>query len=192
MDAFSTMFPSEPFRKQGEAGMTGAAGQKRVPEDFVKDFRLTPLPLGEQRVIADYLDHETARLDGLVAAKERVMILAHSFPTAVTTQIVTINQDMKALRCRDSLKPRFLRSFFRGTEAQVVSLADASAHGTRKLETEVLGRFEVCVPPTRRATRHRCLHYEGDCQTGCPVRGDRANDKPVEGTACCSHCGGGD
>lgn len=32
-------------------------------------------------------------------------------------------------------------------ESQIVSLADSSAHGTRKLETEVLGRFEVCVPP---------------------------------------------
>ncbi len=31
------------FRKLGEACMTGAAGQKRVPEDFVRDYR-TPIP----------------------------------------------------------------------------------------------------------------------------------------------------
>jgi type I restriction enzyme S subunit len=60
---------SELFRKLGEAGMTGAAGQKRVPEDFVRDFRVPVPPIYQQRAIADYLDRETARLDGLMAAK---------------------------------------------------------------------------------------------------------------------------
>ncbi len=77
----------------------------------------------------------------------RGMILAHSFPTAVTTQPVTINQDMKALRCRELLEPRYLRDFLRGLETQLVSIAEESAHGTRKLESEVLGQFQVCVPP---------------------------------------------
>lgn len=77
----------------------------------------------------------------------RGMILAHSFPTAATTKHVTINQDMKALRCHRSLEPYFLRDFFQGMESHIVSLADSSAHGTRKLETEVLGRLEICVPP---------------------------------------------
>jgi type I restriction enzyme, S subunit len=66
---------SEPFRKLGEAGMTGAAGQKRVPEDFVRDFRI-PLPsLSEQQAIVNYLSHETARLDGLMSEKERLLEL---------------------------------------------------------------------------------------------------------------------
>jgi type I restriction enzyme S subunit len=77
----------------------------------------------------------------------RGMILAHSFPTAVTTAPVTINQDMKALRCRGSLAPFFLRDFFRAHDEHVVSLADSSAHGTRKLETEILGRMEIALPP---------------------------------------------
>jgi type I restriction enzyme S subunit len=77
----------------------------------------------------------------------RGMILAHSFPTAVTTQPVTINQDMKALRCRELLEPRYLRDFLRGLEALLVSITEESAHGTRRLESEVLGRFQVCMPP---------------------------------------------
>jgi type I restriction enzyme S subunit len=84
---------------------------------------------------------------GAVLIVVRGMILAHSFPTAVTTQPVTINQDMKALRCLNAIEPYFLRDYFRGTESQIVSLADASAHGTRKLDSEILGRFEICVPP---------------------------------------------
>jgi type I restriction enzyme S subunit len=234
------------FRKLGEASMTGAAGQQRVPEDFIRDYRIPVPPLPTQRAIADYLDRETARIDALIAAKERVlallaekrralitravtrgldphaplrdsgipwlgeipahwetvalrflvdmtsgatpdtgraeywdgeipwvspkdmkrdeiadaedhvsavlivvrgMILAHSFPTAVTTAPVTINQDMKALRCRGSFDPYYLRDFFRGHEEHVVSLVDSSAHGTRKLETDILGRLEIALPP---------------------------------------------
>jgi type I restriction enzyme S subunit len=76
----------------------------------------------------------------------RGMILAHSFPTAITTQPVTINQDIKALHCRELLEPHYLRDFLRGLEAQLVAITEESAHGTRKLESEVLGRFQVCVP----------------------------------------------
>jgi type I restriction enzyme S subunit len=77
----------------------------------------------------------------------RGMILLHSFPTAITTKPLTINQDLKALRCRDLLEPLFLRDFFRGIEAHLVSIVGESAHGTRKLESDVLARLEVCVPP---------------------------------------------
>lgn len=84
---------------------------------------------------------------GAVLIVVRGMILAHSFPVAITTKPVTINQDMKALRCRRTLNPYYLREFLRGAAGHLVSLADASAHGTRKLESSVLGRLEVCVPP---------------------------------------------
>ena len=41
------------------------------------------MPLAQQRAIADYLDRETARLDALVAAKERVLaLLAEKAPGA--------------------------------------------------------------------------------------------------------------
>jgi type I restriction enzyme S subunit len=103
-------------------------------EDHISDLALSK---GSLRLIAP----------GAVLIVVRGMILAHSFPAAVTTAPVTINQDMKALRCRESLAPHFLRDFVRGHEEHVVSLADSSAHGTRKLETEVLGRLEVALPP---------------------------------------------
>jgi type I restriction enzyme S subunit len=76
------------FRRLGEASMTGAAGQKRVPEDFVRDFRIQVPPLSQQRAIADYLDRETARLDALVAAKEQVLVLLAEKRRAVVTHAV--------------------------------------------------------------------------------------------------------
>ena len=77
----------------------------------------------------------------------RGMILAHSFPAAITRVAVTVNQDMKALLCREILDPWFLRDYFRGVEHYLVTLADSSAHGTRKLETERLGQVPILVPP---------------------------------------------
>ena len=50
-------------------------------------------PLIEQRAIADYLDRETARLDGLVAAKERVLGLLAEKRRALITRAVTRGLD---------------------------------------------------------------------------------------------------
>jgi type I restriction enzyme S subunit len=87
---------SELFRKLGEASMTGAAGQKRVPEDFVRDFRVPVPPIYQQRAIADYLDRETVWLDGLVAAKERVLELVAEKRRALITCAVTCGLDPRA------------------------------------------------------------------------------------------------
>jgi len=64
---------SADFRLKGEAAMSGAAGQKRVPEDYVRDYRITLPSLEQQRAIAAYLERETARLD-MLAANYRQLI----------------------------------------------------------------------------------------------------------------------
>lgn len=81
--------------------MTGAAGQKRVPEEFVRDYRVLVPPIDQQRIIADYLDWETARLDGLVAAKERVLGLLVEKRQALITRAVTLGINPNA-SLRDS------------------------------------------------------------------------------------------
>ena len=50
-------------------------------------------PLPQQRAIADYLDRETARLDALVAAKERVLGLLAEKRRALITHAVTRGLD---------------------------------------------------------------------------------------------------
>jgi type I restriction enzyme S subunit len=120
-----------------------------IPWVSPKDMKRDEIKDAEDHVSALALSSSALRLIDPVSVLivVRGMILAHSFPTAVTTQPVTINQDMKALRCRELLEPHYLRDLFRGLEARLVSIAEESAHGTRKLESEVLGRFQVCVPP---------------------------------------------
>ena len=66
---------SEPFRKQGEAVMTGAAGQKRVPEDFIRNFPIPSFSIRKQQTIVNYINLELTKLDELKAAKERLLTL---------------------------------------------------------------------------------------------------------------------
>jgi type I restriction enzyme, S subunit len=92
---------SRTFRKRGQAEMKGSAGQQRVPEDFVKDFPLAYPAADEQRAIADFLDRETARIDGLIEKKERLIELLQEKRQALITQAVTKGLD-SGVKMRDS------------------------------------------------------------------------------------------
>jgi len=88
---------SEIFMKVGEAFMSGAAGQKRVPTDFIADFPLASPSKPEQTAIASYLDRKTAEIDQLIAQKERLLELYEEEKTAIINQAVTkgIDPDVK-------------------------------------------------------------------------------------------------
>ena len=83
------------FRKLGEAEMYGAGGQKRVPELFVEDLKHPIPPLPEQRAIAGFLDRETAKIDSLVAKKERLIELLQEKRIALIGRAVTKGLDPK-------------------------------------------------------------------------------------------------
>ena len=80
---------SDRFRKLGEAAMFGAAGQKRVPEEFVRNYRVPVPPLKEQRAIVNYLDHETARLDALMARVRQAIAFVEERRAALIAAVVT-------------------------------------------------------------------------------------------------------
>jgi len=73
--------------------MYGAGGQKRVSESFVRNFSPALPSLPEQRAIAAFLDRETARIDALVAKKERLIELLQEKRTALITRAVTKGLD---------------------------------------------------------------------------------------------------
>ncbi len=80
---------SDRFRKLGESEMYGAGGQKRVPPEFNKDFRMAVPPVAEQKQIAAFLDWRTGQIDALIARKQELLKKLKEKRLAVITQAVT-------------------------------------------------------------------------------------------------------
>jgi len=135
----------------------GATPDKSKPEYWEGEIPwVSPKDMKRQRIkdVPDHVSVDALRDYPLhllrvhsVLVVVRGMILAHSFPVALTDAPVTINQDMKALDCGRGLAPAFLAWALTGFARALVALSDESAHGTRKLETEVLSRFPLPTPP---------------------------------------------
>ena len=53
------------FKELAEANMTGSAGQKRVPTDFIRDYSILVPPLQEQQKIADILSTVDEQIDNV-------------------------------------------------------------------------------------------------------------------------------
>lgn len=83
------LFTSRPFRKAGEAFMYGAGGQKRVPDDFVRNFAIGFPPLPEQRHIVAFLEREIAKIDALAEEQRRLVELLKEKRQTVISQAVT-------------------------------------------------------------------------------------------------------
>lgn len=88
---------SDLFRKVGAAEMFGAGGQKRVPEEFIKNFATGIPSFPEQEAIAAFLDWKTAQIDALIAKKQDLNAKLKEKRLAVITQAVTKGLDSAAL-----------------------------------------------------------------------------------------------
>ncbi|MGI2080250.1 restriction endonuclease subunit S [Shewanella putrefaciens] len=77
------MIWSNQFRTLGAASMFGAAGQKRVGSDFLKNFEIPLPPLAEQKRIAAILD----KADAIRRKRQQAIQLADDFLRAVFLQM---------------------------------------------------------------------------------------------------------
>jgi type I restriction enzyme S subunit len=83
----------------------------------------------------------------------RGMILAHSFPVALTTREVTINQDMKGLvLARPEMGPYLLWAC-KAARARILQQVERSSHGTCRLDTRLMEETPIPLPPPPEQTR---------------------------------------
>jgi len=89
-------FQSSAFKQDGEASMTGAGGLKRVSPNLLRQHYMPSPEEKIQRLIADYLDRETTRIDALVAEKEKMLALLEEKRAALINRAVTrgLNPDV--------------------------------------------------------------------------------------------------
>lgn len=77
----------------------------------------------------------------------RGMILAHSFPAALSCVPVTINQDMKAVIPFRSDLAEMLLLITKGMKPEILRPVQRSTHGTCKLLTDDLFDLPIPIPP---------------------------------------------
>jgi type I restriction enzyme S subunit len=104
----------------------------------------------------DTQDHVTT--DGVLAGARvipgdsllvvvRGMILAHTFPVAITKRPMAFNQDLKALQCGQGTDPEFLMFALQHHGPALLLHCTAATHGTRRLPQTALESTLVGLPP---------------------------------------------
>jgi len=127
-----------------------------IPWVSPKDMKRAVIDDAEDHVSAAALNGSSLKAipPGSILLVVRGMILAHSFPVAITTKTVTINQDMKALTPHAKIAD-YLLMYLQASKSAIVALVDRSSHGTCKLVSEKLWSYPVTLPPL--AEQHRIV-----------------------------------
>lgn len=73
-----------------------SAAQPGISVEVIENLTVPVPPKPEQEVIANYLDRETARIDGLIAEKERMLALLDEKRAALISRVVTRGLDPNA------------------------------------------------------------------------------------------------
>ena len=81
------------FRKIGGSEMLGAGGQKRLPEEFIRNLRVGIPSFAEQEKIGNFLDWKTGQIDALIGTKQALIEKLKEKRLAVITQAVTKGLD---------------------------------------------------------------------------------------------------
>ena len=113
-----------------------------------KDMKRPLIEEAKDHITAKALDETSLKIvpPNSLLMVVRGMILAHSFPVALTAREVTINQDMKALLVPDEISS-YMLMYLQAVKSVMVGLVDQSSHGTCKLLSEKLWSHIVCLPP---------------------------------------------
>lgn len=148
------------WAKLGELGAWAGGGTPTTSVASYWDDGTIPW-ISAKDMKADYLGasqdsiteagREAARLtllpSGSVLMVVRGMILARTFPVAVTTAPVTINQDLRALIPSLVVKPTFLLRALQLISPQVVQATGEATHGTRRLDSDMMKAWPIPLPP---------------------------------------------
>jgi type I restriction enzyme, S subunit len=138
-----------------------------IPWVSPKDMKVDIIADAEDHISKSAIENSSAKLipKGSLLMVVRGMILAHSFPTAVTVAEVAINQDMKALVPFDPQLRDYLLLATKGLKPDVLNLVQRSTHGTCKLLTDDL--FLVPIPLPSLAEQKRIVAKVAELMAVC-------------------------
>lgn len=119
-----------------------------IPWFSPKDMKRTELDDAQDHITHRALEVTSLKLlpPGSVLFVVRGMILAHTFPVAMTTRSATINQDIRAIIPTAEIYDRYLVTMLKGCEREILALVKTSTHGTKKLDSPELKQWIIPVP----------------------------------------------
>ena len=119
-------------------------GRWRLPTDSFKDFEIPLPPAEEQKLISDFLDRETAKINALIAEQERLIELLQEKRQAVISHAVTkgLNPDAPT---KDS-GVEWLGEVPRHWETGQIRRFSVSVKTGRTPGESDFGESEECVP----------------------------------------------
>lgn len=120
-----------------------------IPWVSPKDMKVSYIEAAQLSITAAAIDDSAVNLlpSGAVLFVVRGMILAHSFPVALTRVPVTVNQDMKALVLKNPDMAEYLLRALKGLKPQMLAKVQRSTHGTCRLEGADYSDFPIPIPP---------------------------------------------
>ncbi|EMB7752066.1 TPA: restriction endonuclease subunit S [Serratia marcescens] len=134
----------------------GGTPSKNNPKFWIGDIPWVSPKDMKAQYIYDAEDHVSEEAVKLSSTKKipidsvlivvRGMILAHSVPVSINKEIVTINQDMKALIPNENITSEYFYLVLTGFKRFLLELTDNSAHGTKCLRTDLLEKLWIPLP----------------------------------------------
>jgi type I restriction enzyme S subunit len=120
-----------------------------IPWVSPKDMKVDYLTQAQLSITEEAIAGSAANLieAGSVLFVVRGMILAHSFPVAVTPVPLAINQDMKALVLKKPEMAEFILRALKGLKPEMLKRVQRSSHGTCRIEGDDYSEFLIPVPP---------------------------------------------
>ena len=118
-----------------------------VPWVSPKDMKRPLIDSSEDAITVAAVNGSSAKMisAGSVLCVMRSGILRHTFPVAVNTIDVTLNQDMRALTPRSDIDPRYLAYYLRFTGNTVLHTASKAGTTVNSIEASRLDRHAVPV-----------------------------------------------
>jgi type I restriction enzyme, S subunit len=120
-----------------------------IPWISPKDMKVSKIANGKDFITKEAIDNSSVNMipKSSILFVVRGMILAHTFPSAITLNDVTINQDMKAFIPNKWVNAEFMLLAFKQAQNRVLEYIKEATHGTLRLEMSVIQTFAFPIPP---------------------------------------------
>jgi len=153
---------------------SGGTPSKKNDKYWLGDFPWVSPKDMKRELINDSIDHISETVFEETALKKipkhnvlivvRGMILAHSFPVALSKRSIAINQDMKAIQLTNKYNPFFALTCLIAMKKWILKFVSTAGHGTKKISSESLEALKIIIPPIELQNQFETIYHKIQAQ----------------------------